>query len=480
MSEPGKIQALNPGEMAVRIAALERRTAELEQLIATLRAENERLRRSQKRQAAPFSKETPVAHPRRAGRKPGQGVFRHREAPDAAVPSEPPVLVPVREQICPRCGGELVADREERASVTDLPPRPLPVVRQYRVAVCRCTACGKRVRGRHPDLAPSQYGATAHRVGPRLLAAGQVLHYGSGVPLRRVPGILRELTGASLTEGALVQDGQGRAGANGTVGQQYAALRAGVRTAERVHTDDTGWRIGGQGAQLMVFETDQATVYQIRPRHRNEEVREVVPADYNGVLCTDRGRSYDAAALANVKQQKCCSHLQRSISAVLETKWGRGRSLGLDLRRLFQEAVALWHGDHADTVPAYDAQVTALEARLDALLAPRTLPDPDNQRLLDEFGWHHRRGNLLRFLADPRIEPTNNRAERALRPAVIARKVSQCSKNERGAETFAAFASVTRTFARRGGPILDGLEQLFRTPPAPADHPPPASSAPDR
>ena len=66
-------------------------------------------------------------------------------------------------------------------------------------------------------------------------------------------------------------------------------------------------------------------------------------------------------------------------------------------------------------------------------LRDRRLKDPDNQRLLNELGWHHDRGNLLRFLADPRIEPTNNRAERALRPAVIARKVSQCSKNARGA-----------------------------------------------
>ncbi len=63
----------------------------------------------------------------------------------------------------------------------------------------------------------------------------------------------------------------------------------------------------------------------------------------------------------------------------------------------------------------------------------RVLLDRDNQRLLDEIGWHHDRGNLLRFLENPSIEPTNNRAERALRPAVIARKVSQCSKNDEGA-----------------------------------------------
>ena len=67
------------------------------------------------------------------------------------------------------------------------------------------------------------------------------------------------------------------------------------------------------------------------------------------------------------------------------------------------------------------------------------MSDADNWRLQNELGWHDDRGNLLRFLDDPSIEPTNNRAERALRPAVIARKVSHCSKNVGGADAFSAF-----------------------------------------
>ena len=70
----------------------------------------------------------------------------------------------------------------------------------------------------------------------------------------------------------------------------------------------------------MAFETEDATVYQVRGRHRNEEVREVVPGDHGGVMVTDRGRSYDAQALSGVRQQKCLSHVLRSISEVVETK----------------------------------------------------------------------------------------------------------------------------------------------------------------
>ena len=69
----------------------------------------------------------------------------------------------------------------------------------------------------------------------------------------------------------------------------------------------------------------------------------------------------------------------------------------------------------------------------------------------------------MRFLHDPQVEPTNNAAERALRPAVIARKVSQCSKNPRGAESFAAFASLCQTLRQRGLGIVDGLTALFQS-----------------
>jgi hypothetical protein len=96
----------------------------------------------------------------------------------------------------------------------------------------------------------------------------------------------------------------------------------------------------------------------------------------------------------------------------------------------------------------------------------RVLPDPDNQRLLTQLRWHHARGNLLRFLDDPRIEPTNNRAEHALRSAVIARKVSQCSKTRDGAEAFAAFTSVLRTAVQRG----DSGTQRLAQPPLPAGY----------
>jgi hypothetical protein len=269
------------------------------------------------------------------------------------------------------------------------------------------------------------------------------------------------LTGLELTQGAITQDALRRA--RDAVGTAYARLRTSVRDRPAVHTDDTGWRVGGESAFLMTFETDEATVYQVRPRHRNEEVREVVPSDYRGVMVTDRGRSYDAQALSGVKQQKCLAHVLRSISEVVETKNGRGRSFGKCLKRLLREAMELWQAYHRGEAVDFAAEAERLRRQVAYHLRDRPLPDPDNWRLQNELGWHNDRGNLLRFLDDPSVEPTNNRAERALRPAVIARKVSHCSKNAQGADAFAAFTSVIRTLNRNGDQsLVEGLCQVFR------------------
>ena len=156
-------------------------------LVLKLAAGVEALKRSGRRQAAPFSKGTRVNDPERPGRKPGQGPFQRRQAPDPESLSEPPIDVPAAETDCPRCGGELGDDRVQAAWIVDLPEVVRPRVRLFRVAVGRCRRCGATARGRHPDLAHDQRGATAHRLGPRLLAAAHQLHYGLGVPVRKRP-----------------------------------------------------------------------------------------------------------------------------------------------------------------------------------------------------------------------------------------------------------------------------------------------------
>jgi hypothetical protein len=161
----------------------------------------------------------------------------------------------------------------------------------------------------------------------------------------------------------------------------------------------------------MAFETEAATVYQVRSPHRHEEVQEVMPPDDEGVMVTDRGRSSEAQGFADVTQHKGVAHILRSISDVLQTKTGRARDLGERRQDLRQDALALWRAYHAGVGPDWEAKAAPLWDAVPYHLRPRVLTDPDNQRLLKQIGTPHDRGNLLRFLEDPPIAPTNNRAE---------------------------------------------------------------------
>ena len=444
-------------------------------LVRKLAAEVESLREVEalkgagKRQAAPFSKGTRAEAPKPPGRKPGPGGIQTPRGPRRLEQlSEPPINVPVVELACPKCGG-LVADRVEEASIVDLPAVVRPRVRLFRIDVRRCMGCGatsprpasrrrrQPARGDRPSPGPAAAGGESPPLWPG--RAGPQAADGL-----RTPGRREAHAGGAVTRDALKK-------AAGAIGAAYQGLCDSIREAPYVHTDDTGWRQGGSPAWLMVFETDRATVYQVRPRHRNEEVRERIPADYAGVMITDRGTSYDAAELAGVKKQKCLGHVLRSVSEVLEEKTRGARRFAKRLKGLLKEALAMWHERGPGRGPDFAARLGRLKWSITDHLRDRALADGDNQRLLNELGRCHDAGSLVRFLDEPGIEPTNNRAERALRPAVIARKMSQCTKTARGTRAFEAWTSVIRTLSRTttGPDLLDALVQLIqRAAPQPA------------
>jgi len=219
MSLPAPLAALSRDDLVNLVLEQQHHIAELTAKIEVLQVEVERLKREGQRPAAPFSKGRRVATPKKPGRKPGKGLFRYRAAPELVSLPGASIEVPVTLSACPACGGRLVAAGVEWASITELPEVVRPHVRQFRVAVSQCRGCGRRVRGQHPELAPDQSGATAHRVGDRVMASAHVLHYGLGVPLRKVPATLRELAGVEVTQSALTQDARRRA--VGSVGAVY-------------------------------------------------------------------------------------------------------------------------------------------------------------------------------------------------------------------------------------------------------------------
>jgi transposase len=164
-------------------------------MIEQLRAEIEQLKR--RGGAAPFSKGTRKPDPKAPGRKAGEGFFRFRNLPEQGA-HVATINVPVGVRCCPDCGGQLGEVRREIVSITDVPTQPQPEVRRYAVETRDCGQCGRKVRGQHPEITVGQQGATAHRLGPRVKALAHVLHYVHGVPVRKAPAIIEDLTGVLL------------------------------------------------------------------------------------------------------------------------------------------------------------------------------------------------------------------------------------------------------------------------------------------
>jgi len=422
---------------------LRARNAELEATVKKQRDELAQLKREGKRSAGPFSKNK-RKHPRKKpGRKKGQGTFHHMaEAPES--PDTTKVDVP-RPGKCD-CGGSLEFLRYEEVSTTDPPREPRPHVTKFRVPVCRCRRCGATVRGKHPDVAPDQYGATAHRYGDRMMAVGHILHYGTGIPQQKVPDVVELFTGMRPTQSALNQDAVRRC--EGELNVDYEVLRSSMKEQAVGHSDATGWKTDGEPAQMIVYANEKATVYDIREHYRNDEIREVFPDDYKGTLVGDGAKAFDADKLSNVKRQKCIFHCLKLIREAQEKQEGRAREFSETLKGLLQEGLALWHAYHDGKVKGYRAKVADLNARMTEHLRIGTLDDEDNQRLLKFFRKHHERGDLLRFLDDPRVPPTNNLSELELRYLIPARKVSGCSKNKRGAHARKVLGSLIRTERR--------------------------------
>jgi len=448
----------------------------IEALTRLVEQQGERIKELEKaaaRTAAPFSKGEGKKKKKKPGRKRGQGPFTNRKEPDAR-PSDVvnTTVVELGERTCPGCGGELEI-AVEVCTTTDVPEEPQRRIERFEVECGTCPACGRKTRGEHPALPRDQHGATAHRVGDRVVAQALSMHYHSGMTLRKAAEATGIITDISLTQSALTQRAGELCKEGAALGKIYHGLRGEIREAAVVNTDDTGWRTGGKPSYLMGFFTPGLAVYQVRPRHRHEEVVEMIGELFWGILGTDRGPSYEAEALDRVLQQKCLSHLLKNLSEVEKTKRGRALSFTRGLKKTLREGLELWH-EHRDGKLGWNEfrkRGKKLAGRLDHQLRERVLSDADNQRMLEGIRKQHQSGRVLLFLEIPEVEPTNNRAERGLRSAVIARKVSQCSKNATGAGIFETMKSITATLKLRGYNVAKALAGLMGgdpMPPAPA------------
>lgn len=425
--------------------------AELERL----KAELDQSRRAGKRQAAPFSKGPPKADPKRPGRKPGH-LPNHRPAPPLEQVDRI-IEVPLPSE-CPRCHaalGEVEVVLHDQYQI-DL-PEPRPVVTRFRVPVARCPACRRRVQGRHPEQTSDALGSAAVQYGPRLLALAADLKHRLGVSYRKCSSVLLTLTGVVVASAALVRSSHRL---RRLAQPSYDRLVEAARHSAVQHVDETGWKIGGRSAWLWVFADEHATLYRIRPSRAHDVVVEVLGEGFGGVLVSDCFLAYDPLPFA---KQKCLAHLLKSCREIEASKTRAAVRFSRRVAALLRKAMALKRRRGALSPHGYAVVRGRIHAELDRLLAGN-LTDPDNARLAKRLRKH--RAHVLSFLDRDGLDATNNLAEREVRPAVIARKLSAGNRTDAGAETHAVLASVLRTCRRQGKDILATLGELLRRGPA--------------
>ena len=431
---------------------LQKQNERLQQMVEQLQEEIEYLKRIGKRQAAPFARRHWVEKPKRPGRKAGKGKFAYRELPKVVKINE---TKEAKLHGCPECGDRLQAIHRHEQFVTDIPVVAVKTTR-FVTYSGYCTACRKRVRSQHPEQTSHATGAAGVMVGPRAKALAADLKHRLGVSYGKVSEVLNDAFGLQVSRSGWCQADQKLAR---TARPIYEELLEAIRQCSVVNVDETGWRIGTLSAWLWVFTHQEVTVYTIRTNRSSDVVLDILGTHFSGILTSDGHLAYDDRRLRDWLKQKCLSHLLKDLKEMNETKTGRALQFARQATRLLQEALALKREKPTLSSRTFSQRARSLEARLDLLIAPsRRFSHPENARFAKRLRKH--RPHLLRFLYVDDLQPTNNLAERMLRPAVITRKTNGCNRTQDGAAAHSILSSVLVTCHQQSIPVLDYLVQL--------------------
>jgi transposase len=409
-----------------RIEQLEQQLKDLNDRNDGLSGKVQELERKAARQAAPFRIEDRqrVANPKKPGRREGHP-GTSRNLPDHV---DEEIMVPLK--TCPQCGQEVRPRRQVVQYIEELPVvRPRVIKLTTEEADCPC--CRKAVRSTHPLQVSLAEGAAGVQLGPRALGVAAQLNKQHGLTVRKTCDVLRELFQLRLSPGGLTQ---ALARVAGKLEPAYQNLMARLRAGPCVHSDETSWWVGGPGYWLWVFASKGITVYQVARGRGRDIVAAALGDQFAGVLVSDCLATYDDV---NPRQHKCYSH---HLKAIKQAGEGQPSVWLEEVRWLLQDAMAL---KHQPLEPAQKARRRGeLEAQAQRLLAaprPTNLEEKVRRRLQKQ------QDHLFTFLDVEEVQATNNLAERQLRPAVIARKVSCGNKTIQGAHVWEILASLAAT-----------------------------------
>jgi hypothetical protein len=291
-------------------------------------------------------------------------------------------------------------------------------------------------------------GAAGVHLGPRALALAADLNKAKGLSMRKTCAVLRDCFGLQLSPGGLSQ-AMDRLAAK--VKPQYDALATELRQAPSLHSDETSWWVAGPGWWLWVFTTQLLTFYVVAQSRGRDLLNDILGKDFGGVLVSDCLAIYDDTTEL---QQKCYAHHHKAIRQAKDLHPQKGEGFLCEVAAMLRAAVALQKQKAELNPQTFSDLRQALQLKAVQLLEPPR-SEPNEEAVRNRL--HKQRDHLFTFLDHDGVEATNNLAERQLRPAVIARKISCGNKTPKGARTWQILTSLAATCTQRATSFITTL-----------------------
>jgi transposase len=443
---PPEIWERIPPEAQAYIRALENRVAALEATVQQLR---EQVQQTSRTSSRPPSSDPPQAlgkRPRRepTGRRPG-GQPGHEGQARALVPvEEVDVVVPVKPERCHHCQHLLQGEepQPQRHQVTEIPPVK-PVVTAYQWHRLVCPACGEETRAEVPAGVPTG------GFGPRVQAITALCTGAYHLSKRTTQRALEDMFGVQMGLGTIATLEHATVQA---VAEPVAEARAYVQQQPAAYLDETGWREGQQRAWLWTAVTEWVTVFVVRASRGGKVAQELLGERFWGWLVTDRWSAY--TWYPPWRRQVCWAHLLRDIEAMIE-RGGRSREIGEALQVQARQMFQWWHRVREGTLAhrSFASYMWPVRQEVERLLeAGHTCGVPKTEGTCREL--LKRRQALWTFVRHEGVEPTNNAAERAIRPGVLWRKGSFGTQSAEGSRFVEAMMTVVATLKQQHRNVL--------------------------
>lgn len=465
---PSSVQAL----VMVLVERLNQQSEQIKHLNERLSHLEERLNQTSRNSSKPpstdgFSQSDKAKKPVKKSQRPRQSTQRPRQVRKLKASEECDQVVEVKPSVCQDCGAPLSGDDRypHRHQEIELPPIE-PMVIEYRLHQLSCDACGAMTRAPlPPGVSPSGYGE-------RLSAIVGLLSGPYRQSYRQVCGLMEGVFGVRLSRGSV---GRLRDELSAALEAPVSAAKTYVQSQSRVHSDETSFPQGNRDGKnpkktkgwLWVIVTPFVSFFDVVFSRSQESAQSLIGEFYQGIVTSDRCSAYTWIDLE--QWQPCWAHLKRDFTAMAE-RTGASCEIGHALLRRQKRLFRWWHRVRDGTLSRdqFIVQVNYLRGGFKTVLeeAASLSIEPDEKTPLAKTVRTCRRllkveSALWTFVYTKDVEPTNNIAERALRPAVIWRRTSFGSQSQAGSEFVSRMLTVTSSLKAQGRNILDFLCQVF-------------------